>query len=78
MDNRERIAGLAEVEARWARYREEHRLHHERMRAFVDAHLEDAAEADALVERTDELRVEREEILRELERVDPAFSAAMN
>ena len=78
MRNAERIAGLAEVEARWARYRERHRLHHERMKAFVDAHLDDAKEADALIERTDELRAEREEILRELERVDPAFSAAMN
>jgi inorganic pyrophosphatase len=56
LENAERIVTLAEVEARWARHREQHRLHYEAMRRFIDAGIADEDEADALIERTDELK----------------------
>jgi hypothetical protein len=78
MRNSERIAGLAELSRRWANCVAELRANRERCDAYLDGGSEDPETADRLCDRTAELLAERDALLAELRRLDPAFGAEAN
>jgi hypothetical protein len=74
----ERIAGLRAVKERQQRYAGDLVDHHEEATAFVEAGRQDEEQARVLLNRLAALQVERDAILAELQRLDPAFTAGMN
>jgi hypothetical protein len=76
--NAERIARFRELVARNDRHAADLRAHRKQARALVESGSDDADRATELLERLAQLEAERDAILAELARVDPAFTASCN
>jgi hypothetical protein len=77
--NTERIARFRELAARQARCQSGFQDYYEEAAAFMEEPgPKDDDHATELLERLAQLEAERDAILHELARVDPAFTAGMN